>query len=78
MGTLEDGTLGDPACSALDVALAEYRWAKDRLEVLFFYAGYWQAIVASAAAGGGGRSAQKGGAAHARGAGGGGLLGDRE
>ena len=50
MGTLEDGTLGDPACSALDVALAEYRWAKDRLEVLFFYAGYWQAIVASAAA----------------------------
>ena len=45
----------EPACSAL----AEYRWATFRLEVLFFFAGYWQAIAASAAAGGGGRSAQE-------------------
>ena len=45
----------EPPCSAL----AEYRWATFRLEVLFFFAGYWQAIAASAAAGGGGRSAQE-------------------
>jgi len=55
VATLEDGTLAEPACSAL----AEYRWATFRLEVLFFFAGYWQAIAASAAAGGGGRSAQE-------------------
>ena len=55
VATLEDGTLAEPACSAL----AEYRWARDRLEVLFFFAGYWQAIAAAAAAGGGGRSAQE-------------------
>ena len=42
-------------------ALAEYRCAKDRLEVCcsFFFAGYWQAIAASAAAAGGrGRRAE--------------------
>ena len=55
VATLEDGTPAEPACSAL----AEYRWARDRLEVLFFCAGYWQAIAAAAAAGGGGRSAQE-------------------
>ena len=32
--------MAEPACSAL----AEYRWATFRLEVLFFFAGYWQAI----------------------------------
>ena len=32
VATLEDGTLAEPACSAL----AEYRWATFRLEVLFF------------------------------------------
>ena len=35
-----------------------YRWATDRLEVLFFFAGYWHAMAASAAAAGGGRSSQ--------------------
>ena len=52
-----DGTLDEPVGSAL----AEYRCAKDRLEVCcsFFFAGYWQAIAASAAAAGGGRSAQE-------------------
>ena len=37
-----DGTLDEPVGSAL----AEYRCAKDRLEVCcsFFFAGYWQAI----------------------------------
>ena len=50
-------------------ALAEYRCAKDRLEVCcsFFFAGNWQAIAASAAAAGGGRSeCTGGGGAHAR------------
>ena len=50
-------TLDEPAGSAL----AEYRCAKDRLEVCcsFFFAGYWQAIAASAAAAGGrGRRAE--------------------
>ena len=55
VATLEDGTLAEPACSAL----AEYRWATFRLEVVLFLDGYWQEIAASAAAGGGGRSAQE-------------------
>ena len=36
VATLEDGTLAEPACSALE----EYRWATFRLEVLFWCAGY--------------------------------------
>ena len=55
VATLDDGTLDEPAASAL----AEYRWATFRLEVVLFLDGYWQEIAASAAAGGGGRSAQE-------------------
>ena len=55
VATLDDGTLDEPAASAL----SEYRWATFRLEVVLFLDGYWQEIAASAAAGGGGRSAQE-------------------
>eukprot|EP00964_Phaeocystis_antarctica_P026105 scaffold14676_cov66-Phaeocystis_antarctica.AAC.1 len=57
VATLEDGTLAEPACSALWRSIGTV--ATFRLEVLFFFAGYWQAIAVSAAAAGGGRSAQE-------------------
>ena len=51
VATLDDGTLDEPAASAL----AEYRWATFRLEVVLFLDGYWQEIarpLPPAAAGG--------------------------